>query len=50
MSEARKIEEVIEIQTFLGKVDVRLLLIAKDMDDYQKVCKETRLSLFHIEE
>ena len=36
MSEARKIEEVIEIQTFLGKVDVRLLLIAKDMDDYQK--------------
>ena len=36
MNEARKIKEVIEIQTFLGKVDVRLLIIAKDMDDYKK--------------
>ena len=48
MSEARKIGEVIEIQTFLGKVDVRLLLIAKDMDDYQRVYRERILHLPHI--
>ena len=48
LSEARKIEEVIEIQTFLGKVDVRLLLIAKDMDDYQKVYRERILRLPHL--
>ncbi len=48
MSEARKIEEVIEIQTFLGKVDVRLILIAKDMDDYQKVYRERILRLPHL--
>ena len=48
MSEARKIVEVIEIQTFLGKVDVRLLLIAKDMDDYQRVYRERILHLPHI--
>jgi len=48
MNEARKIVEVIEIQTFLGKVDVRLLLIAKDMDDYQKVYRERILHLPHI--
>ena len=48
MSEARKIVEVIEIQTFLGKVDVRLLLIAKNMDDYQRVYRERILHLPHI--
>ena len=48
LNEARKILEVIEIQTFLGKVDVRLLLIAKDMDDYQKVYRERILHLPHI--
>ena len=48
MSEARKIGEVIEIQTFLGKVDVRLLLIAKDMDDYQRIYRERILHLPHI--
>ena len=48
MSEARKIVEVIEIQTFLGKVDVRLLLIAKDMDDYQRIYRERILHLPHI--
>ena len=46
--EARKIVEVIEIQTFLGKVDVRLLLIAKDIDHYQRVYRERILHLPHI--
>ena len=48
ISEARKIVEVIEIQTFLGKVDVRLLLLAKDMDDYQRVYRQRILHLPHI--
>ena len=48
MSEARKIVEVIEIQTFLGKVDVRLLVISKDMDDYQRVYRQRILHLPHI--
>ena len=48
MTEARKIEEVIEIQTFLGKVDVRLLLIAKDINHYQRVYRERILHLPHI--
>ena len=48
LSEARKIVEVIEIQTFLGKVDVRLLVISKDMDDYQRVYRQRILHLPHI--
>ena len=50
INDARKIQEIIEIQTFLGKVDVRLLLIAKNMDDYQKVYREKVLHLPHIME
>ena len=50
INDARKIQEIIEIQTFLGKVDVRLLLIAKNMDDYQKVYREKILHLPHIME
>ena len=50
INEARKIQEIIEIQTFLGKVDVRLLLIAKNMDDYQKVYRDKVLYLPHIME
>ncbi len=32
---ARAIREVIEIQTFVGRVDVRLSVIARDMPHYQ---------------
>ena len=48
ISEARKILEIIEIQTFLGKVDARLLLIAKDMGDYQRIYRERILHLPNI--
>jgi len=45
---ARLVPEVIEIQTFLGRVDVRLSLIAKDLPDYQRIYREQVLPLPHI--
>ena len=45
---ARAVPHVIEIQTFLGRVDVRLSVIAKDMSDYQRVYRELILTLPHI--
>ena len=34
---ARQIPEVLEIQTFLGLVDVRLSVVARDMAHYQQI-------------
>ncbi|MHA6267287.1 Lrp/AsnC family transcriptional regulator [uncultured Aliiroseovarius sp.] len=45
---ARDIREVIEIQTFLGRVDVRLSVIARDMADYQAIYRDQLLALPHI--
>lgn len=45
---ARAVAEVIEIQTFLGRVDVRLSLIAKDLPDYQRIYRDQVLTLPHI--
>jgi Lrp/AsnC family transcriptional regulator len=45
---ARDVPEVIEIQTFLGRVDVRLNVIARDMRHYQKVYRDCILVLPHI--
>ena len=45
---ARQVPEVIEIQTFLGRVDVRLSLIARDLPDYQRVYRDQILTLPHI--
>ncbi|MBF9034256.1 winged helix-turn-helix transcriptional regulator [Rhodobacterales bacterium HKCCE2091] len=45
---AREIPEVLEIQTFLGQVDVRLLLIARDLAHYQELYRERILTLPHI--
>ncbi len=45
---ARNVPEVIEIQTFLGRVDVRLSLIAKNLPDYQRIYREQVLPLPHI--
>lgn len=50
LADARTIPEVLEIQTFLGRVDVRLHLIAKDMGHYQAIYRERVLSLPHIAE
>ena len=45
---ARSVPEVIEIQTFLGRVDVRLSIIARDLPDYQRIYREAILPLPHI--
>ncbi len=45
---ARKVAEVIEIQTFLGRVDVRLSVLARDMPHYQQVYRDRILTLPHI--
>jgi len=45
---ARAVPEVIEIQTFLGRVDVRLSLIARDLSDYQRIYRAQVLTLPHI--
>ena len=45
---ARGVPEVIEIQTFLGRVDVRLSIIARDMAHYQQVYRDQILTLPHI--
>ena len=45
---ARDIPEVTEIQTFLGRVDVRLSVIARDMRHYQDVYRSRILTLPHI--
>ena len=47
---ARGIPEVKEIQTFLGRVDVRLNVVARDMGDYQRLYRDHILSLPHIAE
>jgi len=45
---ARAIPDVIEIQTFLGRVDVRLSVIARDMAHYQEIYRHSLLALPHI--
>ena len=50
LNEARHIPQVIAIQTFLGRVDVRLLVIARDMNDYQQLYRNEILNLPHIAE
>ena len=45
---ARDVPEVIEIQTFLGRVDVRLNVLARDMAHYQELYRTRILTLPHI--
>ncbi len=45
---ARAVPEVIEIQTFLGQVDVRLSVLARDMAHYQQLYRAKILTLPHI--
>ncbi|MEO9779298.1 MAG: Lrp/AsnC family transcriptional regulator [Sedimentitalea sp.] len=48
MAAAREVPEVLEIQTFLGRVDVRLSVIARDMAEYQQIYRTRILTLPHI--
>ncbi|MFD1343611.1 Lrp/AsnC family transcriptional regulator [Litorisediminicola beolgyonensis] len=45
---AREVQEVLEIQTFLGQVDVRLAVIARDLEDYQRLYRDHLLALPHM--
>ena len=46
---AREVPEVTEIQTFLGSVDFRLSVIARDMAHWQQLYRECILTLPHVE-
>lgn len=45
---ARDVPDVIEIQTFLGRVDARLKIIARDLAAYQQIYRDRILTLPHI--
>lgn len=45
---ARYVPEVIEIQTFLGRTDLRLNIVARDMAHYQEIYRRRILTLPHI--
>jgi Lrp/AsnC family transcriptional regulator len=47
---AREVPEVVTIETFLGRVDVRLTVIARDMAQYQEIYRRRILTLPHIAE
>ena len=47
---ARDVPEVVEIQTFLGRVDVRLGVIARDLEDWRRLYRDRILTLPHIAE
>jgi Lrp/AsnC family transcriptional regulator len=48
LAAAREVPEVVAIETFLGRVDVRLNVIARDMAQYQEVYRRRILTLPHI--
>jgi len=48
LAAARLVPEVIEVQTFLGQVDTRLGIIARDMAHYQSIYRTQILTLPHI--
>lgn len=48
MAAARKVPEVTEIQTFLGSVDLRLSVIARDMAHWQQIYRDHILTLPHV--
>ncbi len=47
---ARAVPEVVEVQTFLGRVDYRLAVIASDMTHYRQIYRTAILTLPHINE
>jgi len=50
LAAARNVPEVTTIETFLGRVDVRLTVIARDMAQYQEIYRSRILTLPHIAE
>ncbi|WGH79070.1 Lrp/AsnC family transcriptional regulator [Jannaschia ovalis] len=47
---ARRVPEVTAMQTFLGRVDIRLTAIARDMAHWQALYRDRILTLPHIAE
>lgn len=48
MAAARRVPQVTEIQTFLGSVDLRLSVIARDMAHWQQIYRDSILTLPHV--
>ncbi len=48
LAASREVPEVVAIETFLGRVDVRLNVIARDMRHYQEIYRSRILTLPHI--
>lgn len=45
---ARKVPEIVVIQTLLGRVDVRMDVVARDLEHYQEILKDQIMDLPHI--
>lgn len=50
LATAREIPEILEIQTFLGRVDVRLSVVARTLADYREIYRRRILALPHIDD
>ena len=48
IAEARRIPEVETIQTLLGRVDIRMDVIARDLPHYRQIYRERIMALPHI--
>ncbi len=48
LAAAREVPEVLEMQTFIGRTDVRLSVIARDLEHYQGLYRDRILTLPHI--
>ncbi len=48
LAATRDIPNIVEVQTFLGRVDARLSVIAQDMAHYQEIYRNELLALPHI--
>jgi Lrp/AsnC family transcriptional regulator len=47
---AREVPEVVRIETLLGRVDVRMDVIARTLDHYREIYREKILALPHVAE
>ncbi len=48
LAATRNIPDIVEVQTFLGRVDVRLSVVARDVAHYQDIYRNAILAMPHI--
>lgn len=48
--EARKLDEIVVIETLLGRVDVRMDVVARDLAHFQEIYAQKILALPHIQD